>query len=438
MPTDSRHARRDGLAPERREEPIRTAGEVLSDGQVVELVRAPNCASPRLLVYDGRKATIARMARVAGRNYVPAEVEASILRGVRLPPRSEPYGSTRDLFDAVAGVFRKYCGLGEKQAGLATYFAFATHFVDLLPRAPCLLMTGPDSAQAACLLRVLGALCRHAMLLAGISPGGLDELPTSLRPTLLFHLPEQNVPAERLLHTSHLPGFGVLGKCGLQEFAFAKAVYLGQRASRDSWANDCVRIPLAPPQGRTPTLDRRTDAKLTAEFQSKFLTYRINKYASVRNAQFDVAEFTGPTRELARCLGACVVGDAELQSGVIARLRPQDEAVRVERSMQLEYVIVEALLVLCHEKRDRVYVGEVTELVNGILSGGGEAMLLNAREVGAKLRSLNLFTERDATGYAFRLLNENRSRVHELARAYDVPSVQEGVNGCAHCAASMS
>jgi hypothetical protein len=180
--------------------------------------------------------------------------------------------------------------------------------------------------------------------------------------------------------------------------------------------------------------DEGSEAELASEFQPKLLAYRLANLHKVRASSFDVPEFSGQARDLARSLGASIVGDPELQEFVIPLLRAHDQAIRVERTTELESLIVEALLVLCHESTaDRVHVGEVTKLVNGIRKGRGESMVSKAREVGAKLRALGLFSERDAKGYGFRLSNEAKKKVHQFALDLEVPAIQQGFAGCLLC-----
>ena len=176
------------------------------------------------------------------------------------------------------------------------------------------------------------------------------------------------------------------------------------------------------------------EEKLASRLQPQLLAYRLANLHRVRESTFDVADFTGPSRDLARCWGASVVGDSELQKRIVSLLRPQDEAVRVSRATELSSLIAEALLVLCHEgTTDRVYVGEVTNLVDGIRSGRGDTAVSQSREVGAKLKTLGLFTQRDGKGYGFQLTNNAKKRVHELALALEVPAIQQSFPGCQFC-----
>ena len=281
----------------------------------------------------------------------------------------------------------------------------ASHVIESLNIAPCLLLTGSVTMEAVRVLRVLAALCRHSLPLVSLTVEALSALPKALRPTILLHAPEQGALAESLIRTSSLRGFGVLRKDALQHLFCAKAIYIGREPLQRPSMESCIRIQIVPARGPMTVWDEGSEAELASEFQPKLLAYRLANLHKVRASSFDVPEFSGQARDLARSLGASIVGDPELQEFVIPLLRAQDQAIRVERTTELESLIVEALLVLCHESTaDRVHVGEVTKLVNGIRKGRGESMVSKAREVGAKLRALGLFSERDAKGYGFRIV----------------------------------
>jgi hypothetical protein len=85
--------------------------------------------------------------------------------------------------------------------------------------------------------------------------------------------------------------------------------------------------------------------------------------------------------------------------------------------LSLDSVVIEATLILCHQKdRKSFHVAEVSEKVNEILQARGESLDLNPWAVGRKLRKLDITTQRlDANGRGALLLNDLRHHVHNLA-----------------------
>ncbi|HZC22546.1 MAG TPA: hypothetical protein VE866_04345, partial [Candidatus Binatia bacterium] len=281
---------------------------------------------------------------------------------------------------------------------------------------------------------LLSALCRHALLLADIR-SGLKGLPRGLYPTLLFSQSRFSSAALRSLRASQRRGFGVLEKFGVADPYCGKAVLIDENSPEDLLSFPCVQIYIGPDRDR-PVVDDALLNEIASNFQPQLLDYRLRNHAEVRRSTFDVAQFAGPTREIANALGSCVIGDDDLQVGVISALRAQDEAARADRWTRLDSLVLEALLVLCHERdRTDVYVGDLTRVVNGILEGRDETLRLKPRKVGDLLRSLNVVAERDAKGFGFVLLNEDRRKIHAMARALDIAGLRENAGRCEICAA---
>jgi hypothetical protein len=51
-----------------------------------------------------------------------------------------------------------------------------------------------------------------------------------------------------------------------------------------------------------------------------------------------------PIQDLARAFGAAIIGDTELQAGILPMLRSQDEKIRADRACTIDAVVLEALL----------------------------------------------------------------------------------------------
>jgi hypothetical protein len=135
-----------------------------------------------------------------------------------------------------------------------------------------------------------------------------------------------------------------------------------------------------------------------------------------------------------RSLAACIVGDTELQSGVIPLFKGQDATCRFDRSTQIKAVVVEAMLGLWHaEKPKKLSVGKITEAVNTILKGRAETLELHAREIGGEVRDLGFHPDKGNQGYVVHMMNEVVEQVHRHARSYAVRSIQDGIHLCRYC-----
>ena len=416
---------------------VRTAGKTLDDGTMIELVSAqPRSARLSLLARRGKRVWSGRQLDLQGRSYRPADIPRSVLRNMFLPARASNYRSTRELFDGLVQVFEQRLFLPACEARVSAYFAIASHFTDALRVAPCLVVTAADSGLAVQLLQVLGAVCRHALTLAGLQ-AGLGALPRSLCPTLLFSQASFSAAGVRTLLASQRRGFGILQPVGVTDAFCAKAMVIDEETPKQLIAMPSAEIYLAPGQ-EALMVDDKFLLETAARFQPRLLDYRLKNYLAVGKSMFDAPSLAGDTREIARVFGACLTNDPELQSGVMEVLRPQDAAARAARWTALDSLVVEGLLILSHEKnRASIHVGDLTKVVNGILFDRKEQVQLESRKVGGLVRALNLATDRDSKGFGLLLLNDVKKKIHELARVLDVPALRANTRPCEYCVAVL-
>jgi len=164
------------------------------------------------------------------------------------------------------------------------------------------------------------------------------------------------------------------------------------------------------------------------------LRYRLTRHREVANSEFDAPWLHWNVRMLARALGAAVEGSPETQARIIEALRRSDEKSKVESSQSPAAVVLEALLVACHEKRPEIHVFEIAELANGIFLGRHDDQVLSPKALGGILRAeLGLCPERNARGYALRMSSQTRQRIHKLASTYGTLSMMTPHPDCALC-----
>jgi hypothetical protein len=395
--------------------PIRTCGEAFPDGAIIELVAKG--ARLALFVFDGQHRTIVRQARFRGHLFRPAKLNLSIQRAVRFPERCADFGSTTHLFGSTQKLFARY-GFPEEVGLAATYFSFATWFVEASPVAPCLLITGPR-LEALLLLELLGCLVRHPLPLAEFTRHALCSLPMNLQPTLLVNGKLGGAELELLRSSSYRNAF-VVFKNRLINIFSAKAMFFGGNADGSVLGASALHVDLSPSGGcALPILEEKVCRELTREFQSKFLAYRCDHFLEVLGSRFDLPEFTSATRVLARILGAPIVDAPVLQAGLKRMLQDCEHEQSESLGTDLRRVVLEAVLHHCHvDCGRRVQVGEFTRTVNGILQGRGSVAKREAREVGPVLRSLGLIAKRNSAGLAILLDTAVSRRIHRLAAGF--------------------
>jgi hypothetical protein len=151
----------------------------------------------------------------------------------------------------------------------------------------------------------------------------------------------------------------------------------------------------------------------------------------VATSVFDVADHCPAARVVDRVLGAAVADSSALQQRLIVTLRNFDEQCRATQFHTRSATMLEALLLLCHNSRSDVFVGEIAEVANAIFEGRGDNIKLSARAGGDILREqFGLVGRRQNYGFQLGLDLETQRHVHRLGIAYHV---LEPVDECQHC-----
>ena len=294
--------------------------------------------------------------------------------------------------------------------------------------APCISLASPAPVELVAVLQLLSAFCRHALLLGEVSPLGLHELPSELQITLLINHSGMSSKTQQFLNTYMYRGVPVARNGHLKDL-FGLNVVAGN--THANFLENAIQIDIPPRLGGLPAmLDEKAHQQLVSEFQSKLLMYRLKNFRRIAASQFDVPHFSSPTREIARALGVCII-DKKLREELVGLLEEQDQSTRAERSTDERAVVLEALLVLCHEHKESVYVGEVRDMANAILREREERGDLTYKDVGRQLKALRLFTKRlNKFGRGINLWENICKRIHRLAFEYTVLSVEQGQECC--------
>ena len=402
-----------------------TGGAVLRDGTFVELVRNPQNGADGLLLHRSRRDdTIAGEVSYKGCDYVHSDAASTIRH---LPSNAEPYGTTAGLFNRLAEFIAKFSGMDEEEAALLAFFSLSSFFCDCFTMAPSLLLFG-EPLSAISLLRILGCVCRHSVLSVGSSA---SALPPELHPTRLIAQIDARI--ERQLVGFQFSGFSVLN-AQPRQLNGASVIYAGDSEPNSPFAGNCLQLWVSPANRSFGPWEEEPEAAEITRLQNQLLMYRLENHSKVKTCQFAVPEFCGITGEHARTLGRCIVDAPDLQDRVTALLRTRNDAEQTESAGKLDAVVVEALLVCCHERKPSVHVGEVATLVNAILTRDGEEVELSAKRVGGRMKRLGFRTMKlDSGGRGIYLLNGECSRIHQLARAFRAAAVREPLPGCPHC-----
>lgn len=421
------------IGPASAAELIPTVGELLSDGNAIELVCDANRRQLNLLLSHGTNQKIAPQIDHGGKIYIPLRLEPSLVEAVMLPAQAVEYGSTSELFSTARELFTTH-GFPDDVALAVTYHGFSTWFPDCLAAAPCLLIAGPRP-EATLLLQLLGCLVRRPLPLIELSAAALASLPMQLYPTLLIDHELLSASKRRLLSASNNRQAFILRNRQFVNTYCAKAIYTGLISENNVSDEAILQVNLTPFSSNLPVLRPDDQQRIAGMFQPKLLMYRIRNIAKVRASTFDLPGLPSGLRLLAHVLGSCMVDAPELQHGLQSLLQNEDERSRAQRFRDSRCVAIEAALASCHtEKMKKAYVGKLTDTANAILRGRGQTRELIPNEMGDLVRALGFIPRRGSEGYAIELTDDVRRKIHRLARDYRVAAMEDGVVRCPYCA----
>jgi len=257
-----------------------------------------------------------------------------------------------------------------------------------------------------------------------------------LQLTLVIDEPDLRPEMQTLLQSSAHRGTQIISSHGILEFSGPKIICSRVLPQGTALETDALRIALIPVAGQQPPLDKRAEAEIAEEFQSRFLSYFLRNSSGVQIPSFDVSQFSLPVQDLARAFGAAIVGDGELQQEILPLLSVQDEEIRADRASAFDSVVLEAVLSFIHQDGwTKLRIDRLAEEVSAIYKGRGFDEESSAESVGWAVKRLSIPSgriNRSGNGIA---LNVSTCRlVHKLALSHGVRAMQGGFfSACRYC-----
>lgn len=419
---------------------VPTAGKVLDDGTIIELIADPSDPVALALVkWDGQELEIGSQIMHRGNLYIPLLMPPTVRGALRLPSGCGPGGAMMQLFTRLMAVFEKLTSLTDYARRLVVTFVFASWIPDFLPVPVNLfLWASPDLTAGAQVLLLLSALCRQALAVSGADGHDLRALPEELPATLLLFRPAFTRRSLELLAATGWRGLRTCRKGRLVETIGAKAIVSDTPLSNDPALGPTLVVHVAACRRPLPPIEEKTLGALASEFLPDLLRFRLQRCQTVAQGGSVESTPAGPVSSLTGALQGCFSDEPELNEMVTRLVEVAENGHEMGRANP-RVVLLEVLLARCHEKaRGKIFVAEVALDVNArILANGGAE--LSDRLVGSLLKSLGLATcKLDRRGRGLALDKTTRQQIHRLAREHTVPLAEEPFSGCVECAEGQS
>lgn len=410
---------------------VQTGSEVFSD-LLVEAVVSPDDPHRLCLeTWDGCNSTTMNSVVHQGVTYMAPPIVPGLMRAVHFSPASKPFPSAEKLVASLRQFFVRYAFLLPDAQDLLVAFNLASWFVDCTPLAPILYLVGPENTVRL-ILRLLGCTCRRPVLVGDVDRAALATLPTRLGATLLIDQRQLNRGVTRTLLASTHRDFHVTRGCRCVDIYGAKAFSCDVRPADGDEIG--LSVFLAPAPNPLPILTEAEARAARENFQAQLSRYRMVYHAHVGCAEVDCGRFVPAMRDQAFTWLAPICDCADLRQSVVEALSRQSREAAGKRFSDLKCIAIEAALAFCHQEGvERFFVGEVAESMNDLLQGRHENSKVSPKRAGALLGDVGIFRDRVTKGYKITLTDAVREQIHQLASAYQVLSVQDGVRRCGHC-----
>ena len=412
---------------------IRPIASVVSPpDDVIEIIRT-DAGSTTLARYMGGELSIAPEFTLGSVTYVAADAQSGIPAHMALASHVGDPVSAEAAFQETTDILCSLTGVAASAAELGAFFAWGTHFADFVNPTLRAVVTGADNIQIARFLQVLSCFTRHSLPLAVFDYRHLSSLASGCMPTLLITHPMLPSNAVKFMIATQHAGFGVPQNGQIVGRPYS-AVIPGDDLKFDV-PDSFIWIDVTP-ELRPKRLDATELRQIQDKFQSQFLRYRLENWSKIALGDFDLGNLGGSTRDVAATIASVFPESRKLQQRVFELFKPLDQARRLAASVAQPAVVLDAMLILCHEGKNAAHIGEIREMANGILKLRNEGYELSAQKVGAIVKGFGLIADRDNKGYKLTLSSAIKRRIHELGRSTDVPFFRGEFEACEFCEAT--
>jgi hypothetical protein len=383
---------------------------------------------------SGKRTKVACSFELDGKIFRPISVSLGDLRATRIPskPLLQVPGA-REMLSSLTEIFCRELAVTDAMAERSSLFCISTWVGDALRLQPPAFVTGPNPLEGLCFLRLLHALCRRPVMLAGTRAAAWHSL-SPLFETLLIFRPELGPKYLRnLLSCSNYRGIYIPGSHGVQELCRPKAVFVLDDAGQDDYfQRECIHFCL---DGRSKYAALKDDRieEIAAKFQPQLLAYRLWNWVKVYNAGTSKSTFSPAIRNVTSALAACVIADEQLQQRVISLFEDDDEEERAHLCTEPRLVLVEVLLALVHMGEQKLTMQQLASKMNALLRERGDFREYSPIEVGWKLRALSFVRRRRSQGRILFLGPDESRRIHEIARSLGVSEFHKPKGICHWC-----
>jgi hypothetical protein len=401
----------------------------LDPGYRIEAIEDPKDASKTLLaIYNHGRVSIDKSVECRGRLFVPRDRKLGVFSHIRLPKGIAAYGEARSLFTRIGAVLCACLDIDPEPLELICFFILSSWFPEKLPVAPYLAVVGTPRSGKTTLLRLLGLLCRHSILVSDISCAAAYDAYQNTIPTLLIDETHTAADQKKLMHllrSGSTPGFVALRRGSFGNCYGPKAFAWTQLPSDQALNTRCIVIPMH--ETDRGKLVRPTDPRIVLEaekLQKQLLQFRLEKYNALCRANrldtSDASALHSRERDLYEALSLPIADDQKLCEILAWQLARQRQFTREPLSSRQAAVLAALANAVHSGEQFYMRVGAVATTANELLKRQHERIVLTPHATGDILTSLGIERKRTNKGWAIGFEREIQRKTHLLIRRYGV------------------
>lgn len=348
-----------------------TVSRVLSDGTIVELVSDPTATSTRFAVSSRASIAVADEYRSDECGLLsPLRGSHGFLRHrvVLLPSEPIEYESRDALVQDIERYISRYVTLSESFSLLAAHYVLLTWVYDVFAEVPYLRFKGDFGSGKTRALRVIGAICYKPIFASGastVSPifHGLDLF----RGTLIFdeadfRWSDERAEVTKIFNSGTSRGFPVLRSALSERKDFEPRAFevfgpkiVGMRDVFEDYALESrffTEVMIGRPNDGVPINLPSSQEDEALLLRNKLLMFRLRERGSVEldPSVFDQA-LSARSNQLAAPLLSLVASESVRES-IKELLKEEEDEQAVDRSMQVEALVLDAILRLLSRQPD--------------------------------------------------------------------------------------
>lgn len=359
---------------------LRTTGELLEEGKILELIYDPDTQRTKLVVGNHRSQEVIDQYKINGKCYVPFKESNSLIKNgvVLFPSKATEYSSQEQLTKELRSFIRKYVDLEPIFEQVCVHYVFLSWVYDGFSQLPYLRKCGDFGTGKTRFLTVIGSLCYKPIFASGSSStAAIFHTLDQFRGTLIFdeadfRFSDEKTELTKVLNNGFTKGYPVLRCSFSKEKEFDPIGYqvFGCKilASRKHFDDPALESRFISEESQFRRIREDTPTELPATFESealkfrnKLLQFRFNMRAAFAEYKADV-KIDGVEPRISQIFSPLlqVSVDDEFKSAVITLAKRCSEQVLDERANSIECHTLFAIKSLSQESK-KVSIGDISQ-----------------------------------------------------------------------------